>query len=211
MHVPRHAVSRGTVIRGIKHWTALTLAVFLVSPDGTASVRAAGNGAPEARYNLMAVFLYNFASFVDWPADPVLDKGPIVIGVLGRNPFQSAAAAIEKKTVNGRPIRFRTFAAVADLEPTHILFLDREAAGQLGAARRRLQGHAVLTVGETDDFTRQGGVVRFFEVAARETGAADRSLGLEINEKLAQELNLQIRSKLLRLATVVDYPPPASP
>lgn len=168
--------------------------------------------AIDARYNLMAAFLYNFASFVEWPSDPQLDKGPIVIGVLGENPFAAAAPAIEKKTVNGRAIRFKVFPDLSALEPTHILFISREAAAQLPQVRHTLEGRAVLTVGETEDFTRRGGVVRFFEIAAAPDAAdAARTLRLEINETLANSMKLQIRSKLLRLASVVDYPSPAEP
>lgn len=209
MYMRGQRVGRTALAHRVLRGWALLLALGLSPPAGTASVRAASDDV-EARYNLMAAFLYNFTAFVNWPEDAKLDQGPITIGVLGENPFASAAPAIEKKTVNGRPIRFRSFAEITEVEPTHILFVGRNLASQLGEVRKRLQGHAVLTVGETDDFTRQGGVVRFYEVAAA-GGEADRTIRLEINEKLAQDLKLQIRSKLLRLATVVEHPPPPIP
>lgn len=169
----------------------------------------AADDAGRTRYNVMAAFLYNFASFVDWPSDPGLDEGPLTIGVLGENPFGEAASAIEKKTVNGRAIRFRVFPDVASVVPTHILFVTGARAGDLAAVRRVIAEHAVLTVGETEDFTRRGGVVRFYEAAA--DAGAERTLRLEINEVMARASRLEIRSKLLRLATVVDHPPPAEP
>lgn len=195
-------------------WSAMLLGVALLPAVGGVafSLAAEPEDAEGARYNLMAVFLYNFASFIEWPADSALSQGPITIGVLGANPFGSAVAAIEKKTVNGRALTFRSFASPSEVQPIHILFVAKSAARQMDEVRRVLRGHPVLTVGETEDFTRQGGVVRFYEV---ETGAgrADpgRNLRLEINERLARDLNLQIRSKLLRLATVVDYPAPDVP
>ena len=85
------------------------------------------------RYTVMAVFLYNFMSFVELPAEAPFEHGPMTIGVLGPNPFGDAGRAIEKKSVNERPIRFRFFSEPAAVEPTHILFVTREMAGRLDA------------------------------------------------------------------------------
>jgi hypothetical protein len=39
-------------------------------------------------YDLKAVFLYNFATFVEWPESVRPPAGqPIIIGILGRDPF----------------------------------------------------------------------------------------------------------------------------
>ena len=43
---------------------------------------------PPAEYRVKAVFLFNFAQFVDWPPDAFTAPGqPFVIGVLGKDPF----------------------------------------------------------------------------------------------------------------------------
>ena len=161
----------------------------------------------ELRYHLVSAFLYNFLLFVDWPPDSVPPRSPYVIGVMGPNPFGSAVAAIERKTVQDHRITFRFFNGVQDLQPTHILYIPRQYTGEMDAIRRRLDNQPVLTVGEDEAFTRAGGVVRFFEVPA---GAAERerALRVEINEVAAHAAGLKIRSKLMRLATVVRHPPP---
>ncbi len=180
---------------------ALLLAAASLSPPRALAVTE----GETQRYQLMAVFLYNFLSFVEWPADARLDEGPLRIGIAGANPFGEAIQAIEKKTVNNRPIRFIVYEGAGIPEPVHILFVTKERAGDWTALRQAAAGQAVLTVGETEDFTRKGGVIRFFEVATAEGG---RQLRVEVNEAAAQAQRLQIRSKLLRLATLVNYPPP---
>src|SRR5687768_2113299 len=43
---------------------------------------------PTDEYQIKAVFLFHFAQFVEWPAKAFPDpKSPLVIGVLGRDPF----------------------------------------------------------------------------------------------------------------------------
>ena len=55
-------------------------------------------------YYVKVAFLYNFAKFVEWP--PQAFKGasdPIVLGVLGKNPFGNALPqAVAGKTLGGR-------------------------------------------------------------------------------------------------------------
>ncbi|HVV02776.1 MAG TPA: YfiR family protein, partial [Puia sp.] len=45
--------------------------------------------APLSReYELKAIFLYNFAQFVEWPPAAFSNnEAPLVIGVIGKNPF----------------------------------------------------------------------------------------------------------------------------
>lgn len=50
----------------------------------------------------------------------------------------------------------------------------------------------MLTVGDTDDFTANGGIVQFKVVGAR--------IHIEIDREAADRANLQISSKLLSLA-----------
>src|ERR1700712_1267339 len=76
-----------------------TLILFLL---GSVTSRAQAS----REYQLKAVFLYNFAQFTDWPADAFAgDKSPIVIGVLGGDPFGPALDdTVRGETVRGHPL-----------------------------------------------------------------------------------------------------------
>jgi hypothetical protein len=57
-------------------------------------------------YELKAVFLYNFAQFTDWPESAFADeKAPIIIGILGADPFVRALEdTVKGETVRGHPL-----------------------------------------------------------------------------------------------------------
>ena len=49
------------------------------------------NPPSPSEYQLKAVFLYNFAKFVKWPAESFADAdSPIILGILGVDPFGAA-------------------------------------------------------------------------------------------------------------------------
>jgi hypothetical protein len=60
-----------------------------------------------------------------------------------------------------------------------------------------VRGKSILTVGETEMFTRQGGIINFITV--------DNKVRYEINLDAARRADLDISSKLLRLAKIVGY------
>ena len=133
------------------------LVVTLAAPV-TAQAPAMGE------YEVKAAFLFNFAKFVEWPENDFPDaKGPLVIGVLGTDPFGAALdQIIAEKRVNGRPFVIRRLADANNLQGCHILFIspsERASAKRLLAALAR---RSVLTVGETDGFADAGGVIEFF-------------------------------------------------
>ncbi|MCP4710101.1 MAG: YfiR family protein, partial [Planctomycetes bacterium] len=59
-------------------------------------------------YELKAVCIYNFLKYTEWPKDTG-PLGPIVIGVVGKDPFGKAWKQIEGKKINNRPIVVKTF------------------------------------------------------------------------------------------------------
>src|SRR5262249_42923351 len=64
--------------------------------------RAAGTSAHTAgEYEIKAAFLYNFAKFVEWPAETFADaNAPLILGIVGEDPFGSRLDQMVKgKTV----------------------------------------------------------------------------------------------------------------
>jgi hypothetical protein len=158
--------------------------------------RAQAPAAP-TEYQVKAVFLFNFSQFVDWPPASFADaRAPLVIGVLGRDPFGAMLDEIvHGETVNGRPLAVRRYQSVEQLDACHILFIDRSQDAQLDAIFAALKGRSVLTVGDFDGFTRRGGIIRFMTVGNK--------IRLRVHLQAAQAANLAISSKLLRPAHIV--------
>jgi hypothetical protein len=143
-------------------------------------------------YQIKAAFLYNFAKFVQFP--PSDDRpGPLVIGVLGDDPFgRILDEAIKGKTVQGREIGVRRLSDAGDLRRCHMVFVSESETRHLPDIVGRAQHAGVLTVGESAHFLREGGIVRFYVEANR--------VKFQINADAAERAGLKINSLLLSLA-----------
>ena len=161
-----------------------------------AAARAQAPAAP-TEYQVKAVFLFNFSQFVDWPSASFADgRSPLVIGVLGSDPFGATLDEIVRdETVNGRPLAVRRYDSVEQIDACHILFIERSQDERLDAVLAALKGRNVLTVGDFAGFARRGGIIRFVTVGNK--------IRMHVNLAAAQEENLTISSKLLRPAHIV--------
>jgi len=161
------------------------------------SAARAAAPTPTAEYQVKAAFLFNFAQFVDWPAPAFAAKSaPLVIGVVGPDPFGPYLdGLVQGEKIGEHPIVVRRFAEDEKLTACHLVFVSAPAAGHLDRILAQLKGQGVLTVGDTENFCRLGGMVRFVTEKGK--------IRLRINVTAAQEAGLTISSKLLRWATLV--------
>jgi len=148
-------------------------------------------------YQVKAAFLYNFAKFVEWPAQVFkTSQDPIVVCVLGQNPFGNALEeAIRGKSVEGRGFAFRQVADAEEASVCQILFVSSSEGKHFRALYPSLKQAGILTVGETQGFAANGGMINF-----KLDGGHVR---FEINVGAAEHAQLQISSKLLSLAQIV--------
>jgi hypothetical protein len=151
-----------------------------------------------AEYQIKAVFLFNFAQFVDWPVTAFPDgDSPLVIGILGADPFgQYLDVAVKGEKVNNRSIVVRRYSRAEDAVGCHILFISRSESVHLGKILEQLRDRSILTVGDVDGFNQQGGIIRF--------AMENSKVRLKINLRAAKEAHLTISSKLLRPAEIVS-------
>jgi hypothetical protein len=61
-------------------------------------------------YEVKAAFMYNFLKFVDWPEEKMASNGnQIIIGIIGQDPFGSAADILKDKKVEDRNVVIKHF------------------------------------------------------------------------------------------------------
>ncbi len=163
---------------------------------------AAADARSYRQYEVEAGFLYSFLLFSDWEGDPSGDsKKPIVIGILGKSPFQADAfAEIQNTTIKGRPLHIKRFAAdasVATLSECRLLFVPSHnlKSKKLAELLPALAKQSVLTVGEEGKFLENGGMVNLLLLKDR--------VGFEVNVAATRGTCITLRSKLLRLAARV--------
>ena len=145
-------------------------------------------------YQIKAACLFNFAKFVEWP--PAAFSGarsPIVIGILGKNPFHDdLARTIRNKTVDDHPLVIKEFRWPTEATNCHILFISASEKKRLQKTLGVLKGTSVLTVSETAHFTETGGMINFVQQGTK--------IRFQINNEAATRAGLKISSKLLSLA-----------
>jgi hypothetical protein len=157
---------------------------------------AAGAGGAPAEYQVKGAFLYNFAKFVDWPAPALDGRDRFVICVLGSGEEEREfSAVVGGRNVRGRPVVVQALGTADEASACHILFVSGSRDLPAEDVARAVAGHHVLTVGESDRFARDGGMVNFVSL--------ERKLRFEINKRRAEDAGLVISSHLLKLAQSV--------
>jgi len=174
---------------------AVLMVVFVRASPAWAAEAPAPSPAPAGHYPLKADLLYNFAKFVEWPAEAFYaDNTPFRICVQGDDPFGPDLEPAPKKRVNGRSVVVQRGTGDDPLAGCHVVFIAVSEAPRLARALSRF-GPGVLTVSDIPGFAERGGTIGF--VMERER------VRFEINTDAAQRAGLKISSKLLKLAKVV--------
>lgn len=170
---------------------------LLLALVGSSAVRA--EETPPSEYQVKAAFLFNFAKFVEWPAQALPDaRTPFTIGIIGKDPFEGALErTVQDKTVNGHAFVVKQVKAAAELKSCHILFIGASERKRLPEILNAVRGAGVLTVSEMDQFLESGGMIVF-----RMTGNKVR---FEINDEAARRGGLRISSKLLNLGRKTEH------
>lgn len=170
--------------------TLLALSLWLFAALAPPTARADAT----REYQLKAAFLHHFAQFVEWPPGTFSDeKAPIVIATLGADPFEGELdRVVAGKTVGGRRVVIKHFPKATEIQQCQLLFVGAASDGLLTDAMQKLGRVGVLTVGETDKFMDNGGIIRFYP--------EDNRVRFEISQEAAARARLRISAKLLRLA-----------
>ena|SRR5436309_985507 len=160
----------------------------------------AGDASDSSEYLIKAGFIYNFAKFVEWPAAAFSQAdSPIVIGVLGADPFGSVLDHIvEDKKIGARGFivkRYKWGKDLKDLKDCKIVFVSASERAHVEDILQSVKGLPILTVGETPGFAERGGVIRFT--------LEDNRVRFEVNVDAAHQADLNISSRLLTLAKII--------
>jgi hypothetical protein len=214
----RHCWPFGPRVRGALVWAALwcigvtcgwgqwSNAAAPPSGEAVAETPAAGAGsetplAPQRAYRVKAAFLVNFVRFTEWPADALGPPGaPIVIGVLGLNPFgDDLVNAVRDRTLHDRPVRVINIATREEFESCHVIFVTADDHLRWDPLLLALRDRPVLTVGEEPHFARDLGLVGFFLEGER--------VRFEVNLQATERAGLRMSSRMLTLARIVGRRP----
>lgn len=149
-----------------------------------ANTQALGDAASSREYQLKAAFLYNFIMFIEWPKEkmPKPDE-PIIIGIVGKDPFESAFEPIKDKLAKDRKVLIKRFGQwetikkldraemekqIGEIRKCHLLFICSSEKPMLREIMSHINGYNILTVGDMEGFLETGGGVINFVVEERQ-------------------------------------------
>ncbi len=156
---------------------------------------AADAGSDESA--LKSVLVYKLAQFIEWP-DSAHER--FTICVLGEDPFDGTLERLNGRKIDQVPIVTAHYALSEQVPKTcRILYL---SSGKRPFQRKILEKFSrwpILTLGETDDFVEQGGMIQFHRIDGR--------FGFIINLEHAVATGLRIAAPLLSMSQIMETRP----
>jgi hypothetical protein len=146
---------------------------------------------------IKAVFLYNFAKYVEWPAAPAGSSESIRICAPNHPSLLTLVrTAVQGETINGRPLSAIELDGLDGARDCHIIFVGDAGTPDASAWISAVRGRPTLTV--ADGRLADGVVIAFVRDNNR--------VRFDINRAAARKQNLNVSSKLLRLARRIEEP-----
>jgi len=176
---------------GARLWLALALQCF-VSPAWAA------DGSGNLEYRVKAAYLFNFASYVEWPAaNGTQANSPIVVGFIDAPEIADELSKLSSgHMVRNRPVEIKLIKPGEPLAGVQILFLGRQGNKRLKQLLDGLHSQPVLTVSDAQGGLSDGSIINFLPV--------DDRIRFEISLANAERIGIKINARLLSVAQRIE-------
>jgi YfiR/HmsC-like len=184
-------------------WRRLLPLLFALGASFPGLCRAGPEVGSE--YQTKAAQIYSFTKFVEWPAKKFpSSESPFIIGVYGSDEITDfLREAFQSRRIKDRPVEIRHLSNKAELVPCHLVFVSRSERDRLGSVLYEMRHENILSVGESDNFLKSGGVINFLSV--------EGATRFQVNLDAAGRERLKVSSKLLPISYPANgRPPPAN-
>lgn len=174
-----------------KSWRGLVLCVAMLSWGSAGS----SQGVSEDRLKL--AYLFNFAQFIEWPADVMPAGSPLRLCLVGADPFGTEADALTARRVRSHPIVVLRPGRASELLGCHLVYASTLEPQGFSRNSEWLRRPGLLVVSGEEGSLRRGATIQFV--------VKDRRLRWHLDHEMARNLGLSVSVKLLELS----LPPPA--
>ena len=149
----------------------------------------------DTRSPVKALYLYNFATLIDWPTD--YRKGDFIIGVYGSKEgvYDNLKMKFEGKAIGSQEIVVKSYSSSSQISKAHILYVTPKNSSQITTLNTQFKGKSTLIVTERDGNLNKGAAINFVVKGS--------SQKFEINKSNAKKHKLIIADRLLNLAVNV--------
>ncbi|MEY3219498.1 MAG: hypothetical protein RIT27_855 [Pseudomonadota bacterium] len=153
--------------------------------------------ASPSEYELKAAFLYNLGNFITWPAKAYSSEdAPFFLCILGNDPFgENLDLITNNQKIAGRSIQITRLSNEVDARGCQLVFISNSEQHKMSKILNTLKNYPVLTVGDTDDFIDQGGMIMFVTV--------DNKVKLTVFPERISNLSLKASAKLLQISKII--------
>ena len=166
---------------GLKNKRVLFSFIFCLLPTV-----AWGGEIPE--YKLKAAYLYNFASFTEWPEK----QSSFQVCIFGEDPFGKHLKQITARKIQKQIVSVRTVKTVGALEGCQMIFIAPSASSRINQVLSQIEDKPVLTIADTPGALDRGAMINMATRRGKVT--------FDVNLHRVKAHGLKISSKLLRLA-----------
>ena len=177
---------------------ALLAALFLIGMSFPAQSPAQPSGP--SQFDVEAVYLYNFAKFVRWPAGS--PGQTLDICVAGQKVYlDSLNKVVTGERIDERALSVRAIQRPEDEAGCGILFIDASAKARLDSLLAAASGKPILTVSDVPDFLDRGGIIQFLLIEHR--------VRFSVDLRPTAGNGIALSSELLKVAVKVNGQAPA--
>lgn len=176
--------ARATIVR-VAFLTCVALATALTTSEATAQ--------NPVEYKIKSSLIYNFLKFIEWPPDSVQDT--LQLCIVSKQPYGNALDQLAGELVQGKRIAVDLLSS-DNSNSCHVVIFSGEDTKRVTEVFSAISNKPVLTIGESDGFISNGGILNFKIV--------NETVQFQINQGRAKQSRLAISSKLLRLAYSVE-------
>ncbi len=146
-------------------------------------------------YQIKALFMLNFGHYTKWPKS-IKTEEELHLCIVGFYPFENYFSAKNlKKIPIKRSINIKKLRSIDSFDGCQVVFISQKEEASLKQILDRTRGKPLLTVGESPNFIRNGGVVYLKIVGETVT--------FEVNLDAQREAGIILSSRFLDLATKV--------
>ena len=139
-----------------------------------------------------AAYVFNITKLVEWPPG----KDRLVIGFFGTSETgEILRKLLEGKTSQSKPIYLLELPSDAELPRCNLLYFADSENAKVHAVISTLERTSVLTIGESDSFVRDGGMIGLVKVGGQ--------IHMQMNLEAARRAGVKISLQLIKLAEVV--------
>ncbi|MFA7240073.1 MAG: YfiR family protein [Sulfuricellaceae bacterium] len=149
--------------------------------------------APASEYDVKAVFIYNFAKFVDWPNKV---GSEIRLCILGRDPFGNILDSMKGRAVHERKLEVRFIDSVASLGGCQMVYVSPSLEKNIDKIIAQARDQGVLLISDSEGYARRGAMINLY--------VDENKIRFEINLQSIEASGLKVSSKLLSLGKLVN-------